>query len=60
MPVNHQHYLGVRGTQFEAAFDQMESIKTDDLNNIAANGRAWALGNYSPKPTALRLVSWLH
>lgn len=55
MPVNWIHYVGV---DFDKIHDCIERIRTEPatLKTIAANGRAWALANYSPRAIAERFL----
>jgi len=55
MPKNWQHYIGV---DFDHIQDTIERIERNPelLENIAVQGRAWALKYYSPVPTALRFL----
>jgi len=57
MPVNGEHYLGVR---FDAVDEIVERISSDPdlLPRVAAAGREWASAHYSPKAVAQRLLEW--
>ncbi|MEP6782573.1 MAG: glycosyltransferase [Acidobacteriota bacterium] len=57
MPVNGEHYLGIR---FDAVDDTIDRIAADDtlLERVAAAGREWALMHYSPSALAQRLLDW--
>jgi len=59
MPVNGQHYLGLRGWDFPTYVDQLLSISEPDLAAIAQKGCRWALTHYGPKPSAQRLLNWV-
>lgn len=58
MPVNGQHYLGV---DFSRPGSIVEDLQNDPamLERVAAEGRRWALENYSPKASILRFFALL-
>lgn len=57
MPVNGEHYFGVRFDDVESTIDRI----VDDppaLERVARQGREWALTNYSPRALASRMLDW--
>jgi hypothetical protein len=58
MPQNWVHYVGI---DLENPKPDVERLRDDpgQLATIAANGRAWAVQHYAPKPTAARFLSLL-
>ena len=57
MPINGQHYLGVRFDAVDEAVDRL-AAEPALLERVARQGREWALANYSPRahgPAAARL-----
>jgi hypothetical protein len=55
MPENQRHYIGVDLNNVQATIDKIAD-EPRILERIGAEGRHWALKNYSPKPTALRFL----
>jgi len=57
MPVNGEHYFGVR---FDAVDATLDRIAEDPslLERVAHQGREWALANYSPRALASRMLDW--
>jgi hypothetical protein len=55
MPINWHHYVGV---DFDKVHECVDRIRAEPgtLEKIAANGRAWALANYSPRAIAERFL----
>lgn len=57
MPQCGKHYLGVKDHFFENAAESILQMNEGEINKIAEAGRAWVLENYSPIPTAKRLLN---
>lgn len=57
MPVNGEHYFGVRFDSVNATIDR---LATDPgvLERVAAAGRQWAIEHYAPRALAARLLEW--
>lgn len=58
MPANGKHYLGVDFSRVDAVVDRLRQ-EPRLLEQVAAEGRRWALENYAPKPTVQRLFALL-
>jgi hypothetical protein len=58
MPENWRHYVGI---DLDNMQDTVDRIADDPgiLEKISAEGRQWAIENYSPVPTALRFLEML-
>jgi hypothetical protein len=58
MPVNGEHYLGVR---FDSVDETIDRVAADPavLERVAAAGRRWALEHYAPPALAGRMLSWV-
>ncbi len=56
MPTNFEHYVGIDVDRPEAALAVLEDEAK--LEQIATNGRAWALAHYSPAAQARRLLAY--
>ena len=55
MPENWRHYIGIDLDNVQATIDKIAE-NPEILEYIAQEGRNWAIKNYSPVPTALRLL----
>ncbi|MBX7126285.1 MAG: hypothetical protein K1X47_11385 [Cyclobacteriaceae bacterium] len=58
MPVNWKHYIGFNLSQIDRDVKRMEALG-DEILEIGARGRAWAIENYSPEASAKRLLTML-
>jgi hypothetical protein len=58
MPVNGEHYFGVRFDSVDATLDRIAS-DPGALQRVAASGRQWAIEHYSPEALARRLLQWV-
>lgn len=58
MPENWKHYIGV---DLRKPLETVDRLRSDPglLERVAAQGREWALKNYSPRAMAARLLEWL-
>lgn len=58
MPENWKHYIGV---DLRKPLETVDRLRSDPglLERVAAQGREWALNNYSPRAMAARLLEWL-
>lgn len=57
MPVNGEHYLGVRFDSVEATIDRL-AADPGLLERVAEQGRRWALEHYAPRALAQRMLDW--
>jgi hypothetical protein len=55
MPENWRHYIGIDLDNIKESIDRIAS-QPEILPQIAAEGRAWAIDNYAPLPTAVRFL----
>ena len=55
MPENWRHYIGIDLDNMDDAIARIIE-EPELLPRIAAEGRKWAIANYSPKPTAIRFL----
>lgn len=58
MPVNGEHYLGLRLDNFRPTFERMQA-EPHWTEQIARQGREWALTHYSPTAVATRFLDLL-
>ncbi|MFI5149121.1 MAG: hypothetical protein ACHQRM_05265 [Bacteroidia bacterium] len=56
MPVNKQHYWGVKGFEFEKSAAALKGLHRDDILQIGLQGRQWSEQYYSPVAMAERLL----
>lgn len=59
MPENWRHYIGIDLDNIQATVDRIAD-EPEILENIATEGRLWALKHYSPVPTAVRFLETIH
>ena len=57
MPQSGKHYIGVCDHFFENAAENILQMNESEIKGIAESGRSWVLENYSPTPTAKRLLN---
>jgi len=57
MPENWRHYIGVDFRNIDCAVNRLKSEKSL-LEDVAAQGREWAIRNYSPRAVAERFLDW--
>ena len=55
MPENWRHYVGIDLDNISESIARITE-QPELLERISAEGRAWAIENYAPKPTALRFL----
>lgn len=55
MPENWRHYIGIDLDNISESIARITE-QPEILEHISAEGRAWAIDNYSPKATALRFL----
>ena len=55
MPKNWQHYVGIDLDNIAESVARIAD-QPELMAEISAAGRAWAIANYAPKPTALRFL----
>ncbi|MBO3462507.1 glycosyltransferase [Aetokthonos hydrillicola Thurmond2011] len=55
MPENWRHYIGIDLDNVQEAIDRIAD-EPEILERVAKEGRIWTLENYTPAPTALRLL----
>ncbi len=55
MPENWRHYVGIDLDNIAESIARITE-QPELLERIAAKGRAWAIENYAPKPTAIRFL----
>lgn len=55
IPKNWEHYIGIDLDNIQEAIDRIFD-QPEILEKIAAQGRIWALDNYSPQAVALRFI----
>jgi hypothetical protein len=58
MPENWKHYIGVDFSKIGLVIERLRE-EPNILEQIARQGREWALQHYAPKPTALRFLATL-
>jgi hypothetical protein len=56
MPENWRHYIGIDLDNMTESIERMVD-QPELLQRISTEGKAWAIKNYAPKPTALRFLS---
>ncbi|MBK1986703.1 glycosyltransferase family 1 protein [Sphaerospermopsis aphanizomenoides BCCUSP55] len=59
MPENWRHYIGIDLDNVKVAIERIAD-EPEILEQIALQGRLWAIENYSPVPTALRLLETIY
>lgn len=57
MPVNGEHYFGVRFDSVDATIDRL-AADPGVLERVAGAGRRWAVEHYAPRALAERLLAW--
>ena len=57
MPVNGEHYFGIRFGAVQETIDRLEA-DPELLARVARQGHQWAMQHYSPQPLAERLLTW--
>lgn len=55
MPENWKHYIGIDLDNVDSAIARITE-QPELMAQISAEGRAWAIEHYAPKPTALRFL----
>jgi hypothetical protein len=58
MPTNWEHYIGIDFDNLDESCQKISAL-SDQFDQIAANGRKWALANYSPQAVAQRFMDSL-
>ena len=56
-PTDEDHYMGINNFSWSAFNNKLKKYNEKNIQEIGSNGKKWVFENYSPKPTALRLLS---
>ena len=56
-PADEDHYMGINNFSWSAFNSKLKKYYEKNIQEIGSNGKKCVFENYSPKPTALRLLS---
>lgn len=59
-PIEGKHFIGVRNMNFKETAERINSMNETEIRQIAREGRRFASENYSPIPTAKRLINMIN
>lgn len=59
-PAAGKHFVGVRNMNFKETAECIKSMSVDEIKQIAQEGRKFASENYTPLPTAKRLINMIN
>ena len=59
-PVEGKHFIGVGNLNFKEVAQQINNMQAEQIRQIGLNGRNFIIENYTPLPTAKRLLSLIN